>query len=90
MEQLSFFKEEGQTPGLPKHLLDYHPGLLDEAESNRLMRIFIEQSPWQQKVVKMYEKEVITPRLNAWYADEETYDYTSCADHHPTLGRLNC
>lgn len=85
MEQLSFFKEEGQTPGLPKHLLDYYPALFDEKESERLMRIFIDQSPWQQKVVTMYEKEVVTPRLTAWYADAQTYDYTSLRRSSPNL-----
>ena len=77
MEQLSFFPEAGQTPGLPPELLEYHPGLFNERECALLLHKFIVQSPWQQKVVRMYDKEVVTPRLCAWYADEETYDYTS-------------
>lgn len=77
MEQLSFFPEAGQTPGLPVELLEYHPGLFTEKECGLLLQKFIIQSPWQQKVVRMYDKEVVTPRLCAWYADEETYDYTS-------------
>lgn len=85
MEQLSFFKEEGQTPGLPKELLDYQPGLFNENESKSLMRKFIAETPWIQKVVKMYDKEVITPRLTAWYADKETYDYTSLRKSAPNL-----
>lgn len=75
--QLSFFPEVGQTPGLPEELVEYHPGLFTDQESQLLLHKFILQSPWQQKVVKMYEKEVITPRLTAWYADKETFDYTS-------------
>lgn len=85
MEQLSFFKEEGQTPGLPKELLDYHPGLFSETESERLLQLFISATPWQQKTVKMYDKEVVTPRLTAWYADEQTYDYTSLRRSAPNL-----
>jgi len=77
MEQLSFFHEEGQTPGLPKDLLDYRPGLFNADQSEGLLRRFIREVPWQQKVVKMYDKEVFTPRLTAWYADPETFDYTS-------------
>lgn len=77
MDQLSFFAESGPSPGLPKELLEYHPGLFDERESEFLLNKFIAESPWQQKVQKMYDKEVITPRLTAWYADVETYDYTS-------------
>lgn len=77
IEQLSFFPEVGQTPGLPKELLTYYPGLISDQEGELLLHKFIEETPWKQKVVKMYDKEVITPRLTAWYADEETYDYTS-------------
>jgi alkylated DNA repair dioxygenase AlkB len=85
MEQLSIFGEGGQTPGLPKELLDYHPGLFDATESERLMQKLIATSPWQQKVVRMYDKEVVTPRLAAWYADEEVYDYTSLRRSAPNL-----
>lgn len=77
MEQLSMFKEAGHTPGLPQDLLEYHPGLFNEMQSDYLLGKFIADTPWKQKVVKMYDKEVITPRLSAWYADPETYDYTS-------------
>lgn len=71
------FKEAGQSAGLPEELLAYHPDLFSEQESSYLLNKFIAESPWQQKVVKMYDKQVITPRLSAWYADAETYDYTS-------------
>jgi len=77
MEQLSFFKQAGQSPGLPPELLEYHPGLFDELQSRYLLDRFITETPWQQKIVKMYDKQVITPRLTAWYADPQTYDYTS-------------
>lgn len=85
MEQLSFFKDGGQTPGLPKELLEYHPDLFSEKEGDYLLNKFIAESPWQQKVVKMYDKDVITPRLTAWYADAETYDYTSLRRSAPNL-----
>ncbi|NRF37494.1 alpha-ketoglutarate-dependent dioxygenase AlkB [Pedobacter foliorum] len=77
MEQLSLFAEQGQSPGLPATLLDYHPGLFTETESELILQKLIRESPWQQRVVKMYDKQVLTPRLTAWYADPETYDYTS-------------
>jgi alkylated DNA repair dioxygenase AlkB len=83
MEQLSFFKEEGQTPGLPKRLLDYRPEVFSEEESNRILEHLIFATPWQQKVVKMYDKEVVTPRLTAWYANPDTYDYTSFKSSSP-------
>lgn len=85
MEQISLFKESGQSPGLPVELLEYHPDLFPEAECEFLLRKFIAESPWKQKVVKMYDKEVITPRLTAWYADAETYDYTSLGRSAPNV-----
>nr|WP_068890358.1 alpha-ketoglutarate-dependent dioxygenase AlkB [Pedobacter panaciterrae] len=88
MEQLSFFAEQGQSPGLPAELLEYHPGLFGERESEFLLQKLIRESPWQQRVVKMYDKEVITPRLTAWYADPETYDYTSLRRSKPNSWTL--
>ncbi|EDM34216.1 2OG-Fe(II) oxygenase [Pedobacter sp. BAL39] len=85
MEQLSFFADRGQSPGLPKSLLEYHPGVFDDKESDMLLRKFIADCPWQQKIVKMYDKEVVTPRLTSWYADEETYDYTSLRRAAPNI-----
>lgn len=79
------FKEAGQSAGLPKDLLSYHPDLFNEQQSNELLQKFINESPWQQKVQKMYDKEVITPRLTAWYADADTYDYTSLRRSAPHI-----
>lgn len=79
------FKEAGQSPGLPEELLEYHPGLFTENESGILLNHFIANSPWKQKIVRMYDKEVITPRWTAWYADGETYDYTSLRRSAPNL-----
>lgn len=83
MEQLSFFKEEGRSRGLPKDLLDYYPDLFDAAAGEQFMRTFITTAPWQQKIVRMYDKEVVTPRLTAWYADEDTYDYNALRKSSP-------
>jgi alkylated DNA repair dioxygenase AlkB len=69
MEQLCFFPETGQTKGLPKEMLEYTPGLFSKAESDYLLEKFIRESPWKQRVQKMWDKEVLTPRLTAWYGD---------------------
>jgi alkylated DNA repair dioxygenase AlkB len=76
MEQLSFFGEAGQSKGLPQDFLTYKPGLLDVSESDQLLQKFITDTPWKQTVQKMYDKEVITPRLTAWYGDFGT-NYSS-------------
>jgi alkylated DNA repair dioxygenase AlkB len=85
MEQLCFFPEEGQSKGLPKELLEYIPALFDEEQSNSLLNKFIAATPWQQRIQKIYDKEVITPRLTAWYGDPEVYDYASLTQTKPNL-----
>jgi alkylated DNA repair dioxygenase AlkB len=85
MEQLMFFKEEGQTPGLPPDLLQYHSSVFSSEESDIILNALIEETPWHQKLVKMYEKDVLTPRLTAWYANEDTYDYTSLRRSSPNV-----
>lgn len=85
MEQLSFFAEAGQSPGLPAELLTYHPDIFTAQESDRFLQKFIAETPWKQKIVSMYDKQVVTPRLTAWYADKETYDYTSLRKTEPLL-----
>ncbi|RZK36462.1 MAG: alpha-ketoglutarate-dependent dioxygenase AlkB, partial [Pedobacter sp.] len=85
MEQLSFFPEAGQSAGLPTELLEYHAGIFEEKAGYALMDKLIKETPWTQKVVKMYDKQVLTPRLSAWYADAETYDYTSLSKSTPNL-----
>lgn len=83
MEQLAFFPECGQTNCLPTDVLEYKPNVFDEELGNQMMERFIGETPWTQKVVSMYDKQVITPRLSAWYADAETYDYTSLRKSAP-------
>ena len=69
MEQLALFAEAGQSKGLPKELLEYIPGFIDEATSNSLLEKFIKETPWQQTKQKLWDKEYLTPRLTAWYGD---------------------
>ena len=75
MEQLSFFTEAGHSRGLPADTLAYTPGLFNKAESDRLLQKFMEETPWQQRLQKLYNKEVLTPRLTAWFGEPGT-DYT--------------
>jgi alkylated DNA repair dioxygenase AlkB len=85
MEQLSFFAEAGQSRGLPKELLEYTPGLIGPAESDYLLAKFIGETPWQQRLQRMYDKQVLTPRLTAWYGDPEVYDYASLTESKPNM-----
>ncbi|MGN6639828.1 MAG: alpha-ketoglutarate-dependent dioxygenase AlkB family protein [Mucilaginibacter sp.] len=75
MEQLSFFEQAGQSPLLPADLLDYHPGIFNADESAVLLEKFISTVPWKQEDIQMYGKVLKTPRLTAWYGDNDK-DYT--------------
>jgi alkylated DNA repair dioxygenase AlkB len=75
MEQLNIFGESLQTIVLPPELLEYHPRIFDAMETKAFMTEFINNVPWQQRIVAMYGKQIITPRLTAWYGDASS-DYT--------------
>ncbi|RZM29466.1 MAG: alpha-ketoglutarate-dependent dioxygenase AlkB [Pedobacter sp.] len=85
MEQLAFFPQCGQTKGLPTDVLEYIPNLFEASLGAGLMEKFIKETPWTQKIVNMYDRQVITPRLSAWFADAQTYDYTSIRKSAPNL-----
>lgn len=71
MEQLSFFEQAGQSPLLPADLLDYRPGIFSADESAVLLGKFISAVPWKQENIQMYGKTLKTPRLTAWYGDND-------------------
>jgi len=77
MEQLALFAEAGQSKGLPTEYLEYFPKLIDPFIGQRLLEKLIEDIPWKQQIRMMYTKEVVTPRLTAWYGDPDAYDYQS-------------
>jgi len=83
MEQLSFFAEAGQTVGLPVDILTYQSDFLAPALSDEMLAHLIQNTPWKQKVIRYYDKEVVTPRLSAWYGDPEQIDYNALGKSIP-------
>ena len=75
MEQPKLFDDQEQL-NLPAHLMEYLPRFYGKEESNHLLECLIRQVPWQQHKVKMYDKEVLTPRLNAWLAERPLLSVT--------------
>ncbi|MGN6437300.1 MAG: alpha-ketoglutarate-dependent dioxygenase AlkB family protein [Agriterribacter sp.] len=59
---------------LPEELLTYTPGFLSRKEGDQLLHLLLKTVPWQQHTVIMYDKEVVTPRLSAWYGDKRQRD----------------
>ncbi len=76
MDQLTFFtNNEGLL--FPEDLLDFYPGFIAADESIALMNQFIATVPWIHQTVRMYGKDILTPRLTAWYGDtNKTYSYS--------------
>jgi len=79
MKQLDFFGEIGESKDLNTSIFDYHPGLFTIAESENYIQKLINDVSWKQRSVLMYGKEVITPRLTAWFGDPDT-DYSIKGD----------
>lgn len=77
MEQMHLFGEGGQSSELPPDLLEYHPHFFDAVTSQLLLNRLINNTPWEQRQVSMYGKQILTPRLTAWYGDKGTgYAFT--------------
>jgi len=68
--QGSFFNDEDAGKiALLNGELAYHPQFFNLAESNHFMQVLQETITWKQESMKMYGKEVLFPRLMAWYGD---------------------
>jgi len=67
MQQKLF--DDSEQLRLPPELMDYKPGFIDSTKADALLDFLLKNVPWQQSKVRMYEKEVWTPRLSAWYGD---------------------
>ncbi|TWR27123.1 alpha-ketoglutarate-dependent dioxygenase AlkB [Mucilaginibacter achroorhodeus] len=78
MEQLSFFDGGLQsTRHLPLHLLDYRSNFFTAGEGKGFMEKLKTDIDWKQETIQMYGKLLNTPRLTAWYGDnEKTYAYS--------------
>ncbi|WP_229214234.1 alpha-ketoglutarate-dependent dioxygenase AlkB family protein [Dyadobacter flavalbus] len=69
MNQLNLFGSD-ENLVFPQNLLEYHAAFLDEAQSSNLLRKLADEVRWEQKSIQMYGKQLLTPRLTAWYGDK--------------------
>ncbi|MBD1394799.1 alpha-ketoglutarate-dependent dioxygenase AlkB family protein [Mucilaginibacter glaciei] len=77
MEQLSIFDGGLQSPKLPSELMDYRSGFFTKEEGSELVPLLKENIRWSQETIRMYGKLLNTPRLTAWYGDNnKTYAYS--------------
>lgn len=55
----------------------YYPAFFSKEESDIFFEHLKNDIPWQQEPIKIYGKEVMQPRLTAWYGDEgKSYSYS--------------
>ncbi len=59
------------APACVTHL----PGWLDAAEADALFATLTRDIPWEQQAIRMYGREIPTPRLTCWFGDA-TYTYS--------------
>lgn len=64
-----------QALPLPDAELTYFSGFYDAAESATLLQHLLKETPWRQDTLKFGGKEVLVPRLQAWYGDRR-YGYS--------------
>ncbi|MBM7420230.1 MULTISPECIES: alpha-ketoglutarate-dependent dioxygenase AlkB family protein [Chryseobacterium] len=69
MSQLSLFDAE-EFYEFPKDLLEYRENFLNREEADGLKDHLLKTATWEQRTQKMYDKTVLTPRLTAWYGDQ--------------------
>lgn len=59
---------------LPEDLVEYIPAFLSTQQADDLLQHLLKTVPWEQHKQTLYDKEVITPRLSAWYGNRREKD----------------
>lgn len=55
----------------------YYPEFFSAIESDLYFNRLLEETAWKQEPIKIFGKEVMQPRLTAWYGDsDKTYTYS--------------
>lgn len=55
----------------------YHPCFFNKTESDRIFKTLLETIAWKQDKIMMYGRELLLPRLSAWYGDNnKPYTYS--------------
>lgn len=61
--------DDRQQLRLPEHLMRYTPSFINVNEASTLLDLPLRTVTWEQNKVIMYDKEVVTPRLCAWFGE---------------------
>ena len=93
---MKLFSEEKKTfeeTSLKNAKLFYCENFWMKAEADNFFKILQEELFWQQGAIKIFGKNILEPRLTAWYADEgKTYTYSGVKREplawHPILKKI--
>ncbi|MCW3094295.1 MAG: 2OG-Fe(II) oxygenase [Ferruginibacter sp.] len=61
---------------IPDAELTLQEQFFEKEVSDRIYEVLLNQTPWQQRERKMYDKIVLDPRLTAWYGKQENNAWT--------------
>jgi alkylated DNA repair dioxygenase AlkB len=76
LKQLNFLADIGDIENVSSDTFDYRPAIFSPEDSERYLKTFLKEVSWSQLITMMYGREVITPRLYAWFGDKNTaYSY---------------
>lgn len=84
MKQLNFLADIGNIENVSSDIFDYRPAIFNQADSDRYLQTFLQQVCWSQLTTVMYGKEVLTPRLYAWFGDANAGYAINGNDFRPT------
>jgi alkylated DNA repair dioxygenase AlkB len=94
MGQLDLFgntnSHDGEVVILPNGEYIYHANFFSKTEADSFLAIFTQSIAWKQESMNMYGKQVMFPRLTAWYGDnDKPYSFSGITlNPHPWTEEL--
>ena len=71
------FLNESMELNVPDASIFYYPQFFSKQKSNFYLNRLIDSVQWKQNTIKMYGKESLVPRLEAWYGEPgKNYSYS--------------
>jgi alkylated DNA repair dioxygenase AlkB len=91
MSVLHAVATNGSQPVLPGAELRFFPGWLSVAEADQLLQSLNESIQWENHRIRLFGREVDSPRLSSWIGDAgSAYTYSGARFHpHPWPGALD-
>jgi len=90
---LHLFPSAPSEPHLPDARLIWQPGWLEPAAADRLLGLLQQEIPWEIHCIRLFGREVDSPRLSCWMGDPQAryrYSGSEFSPHpwHPALREL--